>query len=158
MVDEPRFREMMTRFPTGVSVVTTRDADGRDHGLTVNSFCSVSLDPALILVCVNASAQSHDALLSAGVFAVNVLCERDRALAVVFSAGERGRRFEGVPVRRAVTGSPILESAHAWFDCAVWQVHAAGDHSIIVGEVRDVGGNDQDPLIFHMGGYERSLR
>jgi 3-hydroxy-9,10-secoandrosta-1,3,5(10)-triene-9,17-dione monooxygenase reductase component len=155
-LDPLRFRAAMGAFPTGVAVVTSRRADGSPSGLTVNSLTSVSLDPLLILVCIDHTASSHGAILESGAFAVNLLGEEDSPLSDVFAQPGRDRRFEGLEWRDGPTGSPILPRALAWIDCRVHQTHVAGDHTIVVGRVEafDLAGDDR-PLVYHRGRYTR---
>ncbi|MER5889965.1 flavin reductase family protein [Streptomyces sp. NPDC001941] len=161
-IDAQLFRRAAARFATGVTVVTTRTDDG-PFGMTANSFTTVSLDPRLILVCVGERARIREHLLRTGTFAVTVL-----------SAGQQdaARRFAD-PARPAgaaafaddawapgpATGNPVLLDGSAWFDCAVHDVHAAGDHSIVVGEVRALSPLDaEQPLLFAGGRFLTAVR
>jgi flavin reductase (DIM6/NTAB) family NADH-FMN oxidoreductase RutF len=155
MPDEFEFREVMGHFATGVTIVAGRDPDGAPCGLTVSSVASVSLQPLLVLVCLDREAVSHDRIVDGGAFAISVLSSRDEALARRFSAGERAERFRELPHRVAVTGSPVLDRALAWLDCEVRDVHLAGDHSIVVGEVVACAAGEGEPLIFYRGDYRR---
>ena len=155
MPDELHFREVMARFATGVTVVTSRAPDGRPCGLTVNSVASVSLEPLLVLVCVERGAVSHACIAEGGAFAVSVLGRHHEELARRFSLGDRSARFEELHYRIEVTGSPVLEDAIAWLDCQVTEVYQAGDHSIVVGEVVACDARDGEPLVFYRGGYHR---
>lgn len=155
MPDELHFRDVMGRFTTGVTVVAARRPDGGPCGLTANAVASVSLRPLLILVCLEHAAASHDCVVEGGVFAVSVLAAEDEALARRFSAGDREERFDGVAWHAGVTGSPVLDRALAWIDCEIRDVHAAGDHSIVVGEVVACDAREGDPLLFYGGGYHR---
>lgn len=158
MPDERDFRDVMGRFTTGVTVVAARRPDGTPCGLTANSVASVSLRPLLILVCLGHEAATHDCILEGGVFAVSVLSARDEGVARRFSLGDREERFDGLAWREEVTGSPVLEGALAWLDCQVRDVHVAGDHSIVVGEVLACAGEDDEPLVFYRGAYHRIVR
>lgn len=155
MSDEFHFRDVMGRFTTGVTVVASRRADGAPCGLTANAVASVSLRPRLILVCLDHAAASHDCIVHGGSFAVSVLTAGDRMLAERFSAGDRNERFEDVGWREEVTGSPVLEGALAWMDCEIRDVHGAGDHSIVVGEVVACDALEGEPLLFYQGRYRR---
>ena len=155
MPDEFEFREVMGHFATGVTIVAARYPDGAPCGLTVSSVASVSLEPLLVLVCLDRAAVSHDPIVEGGAFAVSVLSSRDEGLAHRFSAGDRTERFQRVPFREAVTGSPVLEGALAWLDCEIRDVHVAGDHSIVVGEVVACAAGEGDPLVFFKGDYRR---
>jgi flavin reductase (DIM6/NTAB) family NADH-FMN oxidoreductase RutF len=150
-VDGSTFRQVLARWPSGVGIVTTAGENGR-HGMTASSFSSVSLDPPLVLVCVERRLRSHELLARNGVFAVNVLGRDHIGL---------GRRFAGmdpdVEDRFAegdwlagATGSPVLTDAAAWVDCRVRNGYPGGDHTIFVGEVvaADVP-RITSPLLFH---------
>jgi 3-hydroxy-9,10-secoandrosta-1,3,5(10)-triene-9,17-dione monooxygenase reductase component len=142
----------MGHFATGVAVVTSRTPSGHACGLTVNALTSVSLDPPLILVCLAMSSRTHDSVLERGSFAVNVLDRDGIELAERFSRGRREARFEALELREEATGAPVLAGALAWIDCVVHEVHAAGDHSIVVGRVQDSGHRPGgEPLVFYRG-------
>ncbi|MCI0434026.1 MAG: flavin reductase family protein [Gemmatimonadetes bacterium] len=139
---------------TGVAIVAARRADGQPCGLTANAFTSLSLDPPLVLVCVERQADSHDCIRDAGVFSVNVLASGDSALARRFALSGGAEKFAGLELHTAITGAPILSHAIAWVDCRLQARHPGGDHSIFVGEVLDGGAADGDPLVFYRGDYE----
>lgn len=155
MPDEVHFRHVVSHFATGVTIVTSRGPDGRPCGLTANSFASVSLDPLLVLVCVDRAAASHACIIDGGAFAVSVLGLGDEPLARRFSSGDRAARFDDLDLRVETTGSPVLAEALAWLDCRVTGVHGAGDHSIVVGEVVACGARGGEPLVFYRGAYHR---
>jgi flavin reductase (DIM6/NTAB) family NADH-FMN oxidoreductase RutF len=150
-LDPRQFRSVMSRFATGVTVVTAQDGEGRACGLTVNAFTSVSLDPSLVLVSLSTGSATRDAILETGTFAVNVLAVEDHELATRFSRGRRAVRFRGLGTRTEVTGSPILVGALAWLDCRLHQVHEAGDHTLVLGEPVAAGDRPGEPLIFFEG-------
>lgn len=148
---------MIGRFPTGVTVVTTCDVEGRPWGLTASSLTSVSLEPLYLLVCIGKGSRAHDAVATGERFAVNVLAADSVDLSRRFALLDPGDRFDGVDYRTEVTGSPVLERAAAWLDCNVAQLHDAGDHTIVVGEVLGCDADpDREPLVYHAGAY-RSL-
>lgn len=151
--DTLQFRSVMGAFPTGVAVVTARRNDGAPVGLTANSLTSVSLDPLLVLVCIDHKSASHEAIVSSGAFAVNLLAEEGRGLSDTFARGDREDRFQDVAWRTEVTGSPVLEEALGWLDCRIHQTHVAGDHTIVVGRVEACRAGDAEPLIYHRGRY-----
>jgi flavin reductase (DIM6/NTAB) family NADH-FMN oxidoreductase RutF len=155
MPDELRFRQVMGNFTTGVVVVTSRTRDGRLCGLTANSVASVSLDPVLVLVCVDRQAASHACIVDGGAFALSILEGEGEALARRFAAKDRAARFDDVAYRTEVTGSPVLVGALAWLDCRIREVHKGGDHSIVVGEVVACDAREGDPLVFFRGAYRR---
>lgn len=156
-LDIPTFRRVVGRFATGVVVLTTRTDEGL-HGLTANAFCSVSLDPLLVLVCVDKLARGHDRVEHAQAFAISILSDRQEFLADRFAgrAPLVNARFDGAPFHEAVTGAPILEGSAAWLDCRLWATYDGGDHSIFVGQAV---GADEDPsmrpLVFQDSRYVR---
>jgi len=158
MPDELQFRYVMAHFATGVTVVTSRTPDGRPCGLTANSVASVSLNPLLVLVCVEREAASHACVIEGGAFAVSILDRRHDELARRFAAGDRTARFEELAYRTETTGSPVLDDALAWLDCRVQNVYEAGDHSIVVGEVIACDAREGEPLVFYRGEYRRMDR
>jgi flavin reductase (DIM6/NTAB) family NADH-FMN oxidoreductase RutF len=159
-VDAGAFREAMGSFPTGVTVVTVACDDGSMHGITVNSFSSVSLDPMLVLVCLNQTSPGVGLIERARAFAVNVLSAGQQEVSRWFANPYRpagSAMFDGVPFEPAATGCPVLTDATASFDCRLRQSHRAGDHLIVLGEVVAlVHRPELEPLIFHAGSY-RSL-
>ena len=157
-VDAGAFREAMGSFPTGVTVVTVASDDGSMHGITVNSFSSVSLDPMLVLVCLNEASRAVGLIERAGAFVVNVLSAEQRDVSRWFANQYRpagSKMFDGVPFEPGVTGCPVLVDAAASFDCRLRQSHRAGDHLIVLGEVVALVHRPQlEPLIFHGGSYK----
>jgi flavin reductase (DIM6/NTAB) family NADH-FMN oxidoreductase RutF len=141
----------MASYPTGVTVVAARDATGAPVGLTVNSFTSVSLEPPLVLVCIDREAQSHDPLVAHGAFAVSILAASQADIARRFATRPSGGRFEGVSWQAAPSGSPVLAGAAAWLDCDLHEVVAAGDHTILLGRTRAAGTSEMPALLFHRG-------
>jgi flavin reductase (DIM6/NTAB) family NADH-FMN oxidoreductase RutF len=155
------FRHVMARFATGVTVVTCRQ-DGFDHAMTANSFTSVSLDPPLVLVCVEDDSRFHDAITSVDTWSVNVLEESQRGRASWFAT--RGRpltgQFDSTPTHRSeLTGALLLDGSLAVVECRTVAVHRAGDHDILIGEVLDLRLLDPDaaPLVYFAREF-RSLR
>jgi flavin reductase (DIM6/NTAB) family NADH-FMN oxidoreductase RutF len=152
------FRQAMSSFATGVTVVTVACPDGSMHGLTVNSFTSVSLDPMLVLVCLDQASRSAGLIEQAGAFVVNVLSAGQQDISHWFANRHRpagSTMFDGVPFEPGVTGCPVLVDAAASFDCRLRQSHRAGDHLIVVGEVVALEHRPGlEPLIFHAGTYK----
>lgn len=151
------FRATMGRFATGVTVVTTV-ADGVPHGMTANAFCSVSLDPMLVLVCVDRRASMWSFLERADTFAVSVLAADQEHLSVWFASPDRpsgAPQFAEVAWRpAAVSGSPLLEGSVATVDCRIAAVHDGGDHAIVVGEVLALDSDPtRSPLVWFGGAY-----
>ena len=160
-VDVTAFRQAMGSFPTGVTVVTVASGDGAMHGVTVNSFSSVSLDPMLVLVCLTETSRAAGLIERAGAFAVNVLSAGQRDISSWFANPDRPAgpaMFDGVPLEPGVTGSPVLAGAAASFDCRLRQSYRAGDHLIVLGEVVALVHRPQlEPLVFHAGAYHHGL-
>jgi len=146
----------MSRYATGVSVVATVH-EGVRYGMTVNSLTSVSLEPTLMLFCCERDASLHEPVLSAGVWAASVLPATQQEVASWFAT--RGRpgvdQFTGQTAQPGpVTGAPILEGALAWFECRTWATYDGGDHTIVVGEVLDMGcGEDEPALLYFRSAY-----
>ncbi len=153
-IDPDTFRATLGRFATGVTVLTAIDADGRDHGMTVSAFCSLSLDPPLVLACIDQRAGMHTVLAEGAPFAVNVLAAGQEALSRRFAVGEQGDRFAGVGYQRAAGGAALLDGVLAWLDCRVAARHPGGDHAIVVGAVHEAGTRDSArPLLYYRSGY-----
>lgn len=144
----------MGRFATGVTVVTTCEGSRR-LGITVNAFTSVSLDPPLVLICIDRSSRLHDALLKTGIFAVNILSEEQACVSTCFASGgeERYANFCGVSSHTEATGAPVLDESLGFVDCRVEDVYPGGDHSIIVGRVEALAMNDGEPLLYFRSHY-----
>jgi flavin reductase (DIM6/NTAB) family NADH-FMN oxidoreductase RutF len=135
-VDPEMLRAVMRHWPTGVTVMSTR-AEGATHGMTVNSFTSVSLEPALVLVCIEQNVRTHAMVLRSGVFALSFLRVGQERVSDRFAGRdtENTDRFEGLEIISAVTGSPILAENMGYLDCVVNASHPAGNHTIFVAEV-----------------------
>lgn len=151
-ITEHEFKRALGRWPSGVTVVTA-ELDGLPHGMTASSFTSVSLHPALISVCLDLSARTLLAVQRSKAFAVNVLERSQAAVSARFaSAGPESLKFDGEPVRGAL-GSPLLDGALVQLQCTVFAEFNAGDHVIVVGEVRHVNVRDGQPLLYYAGHY-----
>lgn len=151
MIDNDLFRAVLGRFASGVTVVTTRDTNGMPHGMTVSAFSSLSLDPALVLVCIDASASMEPVMSRATSFCVNILRDNQEALSRRF-ASPGGNRFDGIGYQDNV-GDPRLDDVLAWLQCRVVTRHVAGDHVIYVGDVQQAGAHEGRPLLYYRGGY-----
>ncbi|WP_159709016.1 flavin reductase [Arthrobacter sp. 18067] len=155
-LDPQFFRRVLGHYPTGVCVVTAIDPELGPIGLTVGSFTSVSLDPALIAFLPTRESGTYQRIRSIGRFCVNVLASDQDDLCRLFA--KRGTdKFSQVPWRQAPSGAPILEGAIAWIDCGLSAIHEAGDHDIVIGAVDELGTAEepQPPLLFFQGGYGR---
>ncbi|PYO21564.1 MAG: flavin reductase [Candidatus Rokuibacteriota bacterium] len=154
MVSPDEFRRVLSHFATGVTIVTTRDTDGRPTGLTVSAFCSVSLDPPQVLVCVDHKSQSYPALRDRDRFAVNFLGERHEDVSRRF-ATTRLDKFDGVPHKLSSHGVPLLEGALAQLECRTVSRHVEGDHTILVALVEETRNGAGEPLLYFRGKYRR---
>lgn len=148
------FRAAMSRFASGVTVVSAV-LDDVDHAMTASAFTSVSLDPPLVLVCVDKSARFHQAIASTRTWAISMLA--DAQLATARWLATRGRplpgQLDGVPHRRGPhSGAALLDGALCWVECRTWENYDGGDHSIVVGQVLGLQiGADTDPLVYFRG-------
>jgi flavin reductase (DIM6/NTAB) family NADH-FMN oxidoreductase RutF len=146
------FRTALRSFAAGVTVVTTRDREGRPSGLTASAFTSVSLDPPLVLVCVDHTATAHPDFRDRGWFAVNVLRSEQESLSRRFALSG-GDKFRGVPCHEGRTGLPLLDGALATLECRIVEVHDAGDHTIFIGQVESASVAGGRPLVYFHGSY-----
>ena len=153
-IDPREYRRALGRFPTGVTIVTARSAEGRYIGLTANSFTSVSLEPALVSWSLRRASALFDAFSCATHFAVHVLGASQADLAARFAAC-CDDRFRGVAVTEGTAGLPLIEGALARFECEAVACHAAGDHGIFIGRVERYTNTERAelPLVFCHGGY-----
>jgi flavin reductase (DIM6/NTAB) family NADH-FMN oxidoreductase RutF len=151
------FRRAMGRFATGVTIITTRLGEDL-HGMTANAVTSLSLDPLLVLVCVDKTADTHDILSKAGVFAVNILNKDQSEISDRFAKKEfdGAHGLEDLPHTFAVTGAPIIDGSLAYLDCRTVTEHHGGDHTIFIGEVLEAKElSEAEPLVFYRGNYGR---
>lgn len=154
-LEAAEFRRVLGHLASGVTVVTTVDPEGPVNGLTATAVTSVSLEPPLVLVCVDRTADTCGAIERSGVFAISVLAEDAEVLARRFATYEAEAKFQGIAYHERVTGSPILERAMAWLDCRVQHTYEGGDHVIYVAEVLAGDARDEPPLLYFRGGYGR---
>ena len=157
-LDPAVFRSVLGRFATGVTVLTTRDADGTDHGMTASAFCSVSLEPPLVLTCIDRGATLYAMMHDVGrAFGVSILAEEQEALSRRFAGDDD--RFLGVGFARGPGGTALLDDAVSHLECTVDAVHEAGDHAIVVARVQHVAvRDDAGPLLYYRSGYGRFSR
>lgn len=148
------FRRACGRFATGVAIAGVIDANGVPHGLTVNSFSSVSLDPPLISICLSHAIAAIDVFRQARYFGLSILREDQRAISERF-AMRLDDRFESLEWRRGETGVPLLDGALATIECETWHRVAAGDHDIFIGEMLRASAEDGEPLIYFASDYSR---
>lgn len=153
-LDAAQFKAAMACFASGVTVVTARAPDGTDHGMTVSSFCSLSLQPPLVLTCIDASATLLPHLLAAETFGISMLSASQGALSTRF-ADQTIDRFDDVAFSRGATGPALLDGAVAHLECRRVAVHPGGDHHIIVGEVLSARVLTGSPLVYAQRAYGR---
>jgi len=153
-VDQENLRDALARLPAGVVLVSTRDSGGF-RGLTVTSFTSVSLDPPLVLVCLDRLAATRDAVVAHGAFTASLLSRGQQFLADRFwgQAPAADPAWREVPHRLGENGLPIVEGAVAWVECQVHSRQEGGDHEIVVGAVTAVGRGGGEPLVHWERGY-----
>lgn len=150
-----QFRQAMASFATGVTLLTVDD-NGRVHGMTANAFASVSLDPMLVLVCVDHKAQTHAHLHTRKRFGINVLAENQRAISEHYADPDRERQSAeqvGARFERTAHGTPVLHGALAYLECRLQEARDAGDHTIFIAEVEDIVVRSGRPLLFFESGY-----
>lgn len=150
-IDEAGFKLAMSHFASGVTVVTTEHA-GSDYGMTVASFASLSLRPPLVLICVEKSVKTHDAIMGAGRFGVSILSSAQTEISGRF-ASKVEDKFTGIAVRRGELGSPLIEGAICTLECRLHSQLPGGDHTIFVGEVVDARTSEDAPLVYFRSGY-----
>ncbi|ACM30710.1 flavin reductase family protein [Agrobacterium sp. SHOUNA12C] len=151
-LDPRALRDAFGAFPTGVTVVTTRDQAGVPIGFTANSFTSVSLDPPLLLVCLAKTSRNFTAMTSATSFAINVLSETQKHISNTFARPVEDR-FATVEWASGSAGCPILADVAAWFECTLEQVIEAGDHVILMGRIASFENSGRNGLGYARGGY-----
>ena len=151
-LDPRALRDAFGTFLTGVTVVTSHDAEGAPIGFTANSFSSVSLDPPLVLVCLANTSRNYDALTQASGFAVNILAEDQKDISNTF-ARPSDDRFAAVDWQKGPQGAPILSGVSAWFDCSMHKTVEAGDHVILIGKVEGFDTSTAPGLGYARGAY-----
>ena len=152
LVDATSFRTVLGHSPTPVCVLTTCDVDGCNHGITVSSYASLSLDPPLILACIDRRARIHQVLCSATSFSISVLNSEQECVARRFSS-HTADRFAGIDSSRGISGNMLITGALAHLECDLVDRHEAGDHSIIIGAVKFARARTGRPLLHFRGAY-----
>jgi flavin reductase (DIM6/NTAB) family NADH-FMN oxidoreductase RutF len=148
------FRAALGRFASGVTVVTTKDKSNRLHGITVSAFSSVSLDPPLILVCIDKLAGSHQAFEEIETFVVNILREDQQHYSDLF-ASHLADKFDGIDYLETADGIPMLKNSLVNMECRLVNSHDNGDHTIFVGEITKSFVTDGNPLVYFHGNYRK---
>jgi len=151
-----RFREALSALPAGVTIITSQDRDGAPVGATVSAFCSLSLDPPMILASLDANSRTASAIRDCGAFAVHIVRSGDEAMALHF-ASRVPDKFVGLRSHRNAQGVPVLEDCPLRLDCELSDIHPGGDHIIIVGGIVDIAIADDlsDPVVWHDRGFRR---
>lgn len=145
-------RDAFGSFMTGVTVVTTCKDDGTPLGFTANSFASVSLDPALLLVSIAKTSSNYHNFANASHFAINILAEEQKGVSNTF-ARPSDDRFANLAWTKSACHNPVIDQVSAWFDCTTYQVVDAGDHAILIGKVEDFGSAGFAGLGYYRGAY-----
>lgn len=153
---QAEFRRAMGTFATGVTIITMDD-DGEVHGMTANAFTSVSLDPMLVLVCVDRNTRTHTHMHTRKRFGVNVLANNQQAISQYYAnparTHDRAEQEAGASFDRTPHGTPVLHGALAYLECRLHTCQEAGDHTIFIAEVEDIVLREGDPLLFFRGKY-----
>lgn len=153
-ITQEEFRKAMGCFATGVTVITV-DHDGEVRGMTANAFASVSLDPLLVLVCVDHTAQTHARLHAKKRFGVNVLSADQRSISEYYALPEALQKHSESNARfdRTSHGTPVLHGALAYLECRLHTAQDAGDHTIFIAEVEEARVREGEPLLYFQGNY-----
>jgi flavin reductase (DIM6/NTAB) family NADH-FMN oxidoreductase RutF len=157
VIDADSFRAALGRFASGITIVTARDENGRDHGMTVSAFCSVSLEPPLVLVSIGHEASMFALLMEVEQIGISVLANSQEPLSRRFADPESDR-FDGVGYTRGESGVALLDDALVHLECSVVARHEAGDHTILISGVDRAAASDGRPLLYYRGGYAQLER
>ena len=155
-LDQDAFRAVLGRFASGVTIVTVLGANGRDYGMTVSAFSSVSLEPPLVMVCIGEEASLKPMIAQATHYGVSILASDQEPLSRRFAA--HGERFDGIGFTRGENGMALIDGALAFMECRIVARHSAGDHTIVIGEVEAASVEDARPLLYYRGGYAQLER
>ena len=154
MINRDEFRAALGRFASGVTVITTVDAAGHKHGITVSAFSSVSLAPPLILICIDKNTGSHHAFEQNERFAVNILREDQQHFSDHFAA-HRTDKFDGIEHTVNEHGIPVIKDVLVNLECRRVNAHDTGDHTIYIGEIERAAITDGNPLVYFHGNYRK---
>lgn len=155
-LDQDAFRAVLGRFASGVTIVTVLGANGRDYGMTVSAFSSVSLEPPLVMVCIGEEASLKPMIAEATHYGVSILASDQEPLSRRFAA--HGERFDGIGFIRGENGMALIDGALAFMECRIVARHRAGDHTVVIGEVEAASVADARPLLYYRGGYAQLER
>lgn len=156
-IDKALFRQVVGSFASGVTVITT-GTEGKFHGMTASAFSSLSLDPTMVLVCVDKQAQTNAILAESGRFNVNILAGDQEHLSRTFASKDSpaAHGLAGIDYRLGELGLPLLNNALSFMECTIKEQLEGGDHIIFVGEVQNAGvGEAEDPLLYYRGKYRK---
>ena len=151
-ITKEEFRVALGKFASGVTVVTTKDKTGKVFGITVSAFCSVSLEPPLILVCIEKDTGSHHAFRETGAFVVNILHENQPHISHHF-ASPLEDKFTEIAYHSGIEDLPVLEDALVNLECRLRHCYEGGDHTIFVGEIERATVKNESPLVYWQGDY-----
>lgn len=154
MITKDEFRAALGSFASGVTVVTTKDADGNLHGLTVSAFSSVSMNPPLILVCIMKTTHSYHAFVESKSFVVNILSESQEEISNQF-AFKHEDKFAGIDYDLNENGIAILKDCLVNLECTLKHSYDGGDHTIFVGQIENATINEGNPLVYWKGNYRK---
>lgn len=159
MIDADTFRSVLGRFASGVTIITARDAGGRDHGMTVSAFTSLSLEPPLVLVCIDHDASMLPLLRTRPPIGISILSADQEMYSRRF-ASEEDDRFDGIAFTRGTSGVALLDASLAHMECTLLEHHQAGDHTIFVARIDQATPHTTDgrPLLYYRGGYAQLSR
>ena len=149
-MDNKNLRKVLSKFATGVTVISTLDYEGNPVGMTANSFSSVSLEPPLVLWSIGVNQPSYDIFINAKGYSVSVLSSDQKDICNLFSSPKEDK-FKEIEYIISDNGFPLIKKSLAWFDCIKWKNYPGGDHQILVGEIKNFYANEYDPLIFWNG-------
>lgn len=151
-IGSEEFRDALRKWASGVTVVTTKDRDGDWHGITVSAFTSVSLQPPLVLICIDKFTGSHHAFVESQHFVVNVLSDRQENLSRQFATPLLDK-FDNVEFTQTANGVPVLEGALCNLECRMVLSYEGGDHTIFIGEIEKAAIRNGKPLLYFQGNY-----
>lgn len=154
MITNNEFRAALGHFASGVTVVTTKDANGNLHGITVSAFSSLSLNPPLILICIQKTTGSHYAFRESKAFVVNILKENQKDISNQF-ASHLPDKFSEIEYHHGIENIPVLNNCLANLECSLQNTIDGGDHTIFVGKVKKVHLNDGNPLVYWHSKYRK---
>lgn len=152
-VDDAQFKLALSHFASGITIVTT-EWNGKPYGMTVASFASLSLHPPLVIICIEKSVKSHDAIAGAKKFAVNILAAHQSDVATRFASRSEDK-FAGVEWANGAAGMPLIANALTTIECRLRDQLPGGDHTIFVGEVDAIAVREGEPLLYFRGGYRQ---